>query len=40
MVGGWRSAGRMKGVRNVMTVSGRNNSVKRKGIPGELAWKI
>ena len=30
----------MEGVRNVLTVSDLNNSVKEKGILGELAWKI
>ena len=36
LLGGWRSAGRMESVRNVLKVSELNNS-KRKGIPGELA---
>ena len=40
LVGGWRSAGRMEGVRNVLRVSELNNSVRGKGIPGEWAWKI
>ena len=30
LVGGWRSAGRMEGVRNVLKVSELNNSVKER----------
>ena len=40
MVGGWRSAERMEGVRNVLKMSELNNRVKEKNIPEELAWKI
>ena len=40
-VGGWRRAGRMKGVRNVLKVSELNNSVKERAyISVELSWTI
>ena len=39
LVGGWRSAGRMEGVRNVLKVSELNNSVKEKAYQENLGGK-
>ena len=38
-VGGWRSAGRMEGVRNVLKVSELNNSVKERAYQESLCGK-
>ena len=41
VVGGWRSTGRMEGVRNVLKMSELNNSVKEIAYHAvELEWKI
>ena len=39
LVGGWRSAGRMKGVRNVLRVSELNNSVTERAYQESLRRK-
>ena len=39
LVGGWRSDGRMEGVRNVLKVSELNNSVKEKAYQESLCGK-
>ena len=39
LVGGWRSAGRLEGVRNVLTVSELNNSVKERAYQESLRGK-
>ena len=39
LVGGWRSAGRMEGVRNVLKVSELNNSVKERAYQESLRGK-
>ena len=40
LLGGWRSAGRMEGVRNVLKVSELNHSVKERAYQKSLRWKI
>ena len=39
LVGGWRSAGRVEGVRNVLKVSELNNSVKERAYQESLRGK-
>ena len=39
LVGGWRSAGRLEGVRNVLKVSELNNSVKERAYQESLRGK-